>query len=49
MFFVEEGKHTHPALACVAVDYTGNIRFVSADVYIRVSHKCKIFFCDPAS
>ena len=34
MFFVEEGKHTHPALACVPVDYTGKKRFVYADVDI---------------
>ena len=25
-------KHTHPALACVNVDYTGNNRFVYADI-----------------
>ena len=50
MFFMEEGKHTHPALACVAVDYTGNIRFVSADVYIRVSHPVlKIYFGPPTA
>ena len=32
MFFVEEGKHTHPALACVVIDYTVIYRYLYADV-----------------